>query len=419
MQPAPVIVLSRIHGILDQLGSTLDLPLVLDQVVGCLSECLNAPVAAIALANQDAPPMIAASHGLAPWHQALIESTSDSPEHACLQSGRTSACDALWPRVVPFPFQSGRLVPLVTKGRLTGVLSLYWTQRPDLPEDAHPFLDCVAQLIAMSVHHADLLIRSTLWQVELEAEVERRTAELKAANQKLEHLDAMKADFVSGVTHELRTPITTIKTLIRFMQKHPDTPKSTAYLRVIDQECNRQMGLVEDLLELAHVQVKPGPLLISPVQLEEVVFECCAPHQANAEAKGVRLLTTVQQGQVVPSNRHALSQIISNLLSNAVKFTASGGEVRLEVARAANRLTIRVQDTGTGIDLADLPYIFDRFFRGRQNGSAKGTGLGLALVKQNVDRLGGQIAVKSQADLGSLFEIVLPLEETCVHDLVG
>lgn len=419
MKQSPVVALTQVHQILDQIGSTLEVPLIMDQVAACMAEALDAQVVVIALTNPEGPPVVTASSGLARWQQAMIESTSTSPEWRFLQSGSLQPQVAVWPQVVPADFCQGHLEPLHTRGQLKGVLSLYWNAPYVLTAEVQAFLTCVAHLITTSVHHAELMIRSTLWHVELEAEVERRTVELRQAKLKLEQLDAMKRDFLSGVTHELRTPITTIKTLARLLQRRPDHAKTPDYLRVIEQECARQMGLVEDLIETAHLEVQPGPLFLTPLHLDEWVPHICAPHQTAAEAKGIAFRLTIEQGGVVPSHGRALSQILSNLLSNAVKFTPPGGQVDLQIRRSQNQLLLEVTDTGPGIAPSDLPHVFEEFYRGRTAPTAKGTGLGLTIVRQNVARLRGQVRVDSQLGTGCRITVVLPLEDPVVQDLVG
>lgn len=245
---------------------------------------------------------------------------------------------------------------------------------------------------------------------ELEERVTRRTLELAAANERLTELDRLKSKFVSDVTHELRTPITSLILSLELLEsgkpeKHAD------YLSRALQQGLRMKTLIEDILDVSRLDRDKADLTLAPLDLNAVLSQVVTTQQARAEAAGLTL--TFEPAVDLPVARgdlNRLSQVATNLIANALNYTSTG-TVRVRSFRAAERLGFEVQDTGMGIAPEDLTHLFQRFYRGQNaiQSSVRGTGLGLSIAKEIVEAHGGTLEVDSQLGVGSTFRVWLPV----------
>ncbi|MFO0910110.1 MAG: ATP-binding protein [Isosphaeraceae bacterium] len=231
----------------------------------------------------------------------------------------------------------------------------------------------------------------------------------------LRRLERMRQDFVANASHELKTPLASIKayteTLLDWALK--DDSVNERFLRRIEEQAERLNMLILDLLSLARIE--SGELLYDhrPLALAPLVTRCVDAHRDRAESKGLSLL--LDQSDLLPdtlvrADEEALRQILDNLIDNAVKYTATGGTVRLGCSTTREWVTLAVSDTGIGIPREDLPRIFERFYRVDKARSRElgGTGLGLSIVKHLVQSIGGQVEVTSRVGAGSTFRVQLP-----------
>ncbi|TET49929.1 MAG: GAF domain-containing protein [Anaerolineales bacterium] len=234
----------------------------------------------------------------------------------------------------------------------------------------------------------------------------------------LRALGRMKSQFVSNVSHELRTPITTIKlyaTLLRDSPRH----KWDQYLDSLEHEADRQARLIEDILQIAQVDLGRTELDLAPVALNEAAKAVVDRFAAQAEMKNLRL--ELESGEDCPAalaDSDRVAQILWNLVGNAMRHTDEDGCITVSSSRreADGRVwaTLGVRDNGSGIPEDELPHVFDRFFRGREarEMQAPGTGLGLALVKAIVELHGGRVTVESSQGKGASFIVWLPAVES-------
>ncbi len=231
----------------------------------------------------------------------------------------------------------------------------------------------------------------------------------------LKALDRLKSRLVSNVSHELRTPITAIK-LYASLMRRSSPERWGEYLDALEQEAERQARLIEDILQLSRIDA--GRLETKPIALalDALAAEAVASHQAMALQRNLTLSCLPgETGLMIWADRGQVLQVLTNLLTNAIRYTPAGGRVEVVTERrtAEGRAwaTVTVSDTGIGIPPEELPYIFDRFFRGEKARESQipGTGLGLAIVKEIVDLGGGRIEVESEVDAGSRFTVWLPL----------
>lgn len=228
----------------------------------------------------------------------------------------------------------------------------------------------------------------------------------------LRQLESTRREFVSNVSHELRNPLASVSLMAETLEDGAitDEPIARDFIGRIRREVDRMNSLVEDLLELARIESGREPEPHVPMQLAPVMQEAVSRFRARAAQKGVRLEHEAPQHlPSVLANEGRISQVLTNLIDNALKWTESGGSIRLSAAAETDAVRVSVLDTGVGITAADLPHVFERFYkvdRARRDG---GTGLGLAIVKHIVQIYGGEVSAQSRLGEGSAFTFTVPL----------
>jgi signal transduction histidine kinase len=246
-------------------------------------------------------------------------------------------------------------------------------------------------------------------------ELEAATAELRAANERLQELDRMKDDFVSTVSHELRTPLTSIRAFAEMLFDRPDTlpEKRQQFLGIILKETERLTRLINQILDLAKIESGRAEWHTEALDMRELVRDAAAATSQLFADKGVAFETRLPE-RVAPviADRDRLQQVLLNLLSNAVKFSPSHNAlVRVALTLEPDRVRVAVNDNGPGIDPRDHESIFEKF---RQVGDTltdrpHGTGLGLPISRQIVRQFGGELWVESVPGEGATFSFTLPL----------
>lgn len=248
-------------------------------------------------------------------------------------------------------------------------------------------------------------------------ELERSLGELKTAYEKLEVLDRMKSDFISTVSHEIRTPITSIKAFVELLLIKPDMreERQKKLLDTINSETDRLARLVGDLLDLSRIESGVMNWRDQDIVLEGVVRTAIAGILPLAQKKGICVEEQVEDVlAVVRVDRDRIMQVVTNLLSNAMKFTPAGGRITVAMARADSPpgIAVSVADTGCGVPARDLGMIFEKFQRSGDmlTSTVEGAGLGLAICRQIVQHYGGRIWAASEEGRGSIFTFVIPFE---------
>jgi heavy metal sensor kinase len=223
-------------------------------------------------------------------------------------------------------------------------------------------------------------------------------------------------EFVANAAHELRSPLTAIRSTVEVALNRTRSPEEYATLLTdVMEECSRLAGLVNRLLLLAEGDAGRLGARDQSVRLDRVVREALDMFEGVAEARGVRLHANPLAAVVVPGDEFHLRQVVRNLIDNAIKFTPDGGQVEVAIAVDGDgrRARLTVRDTGIGIPAADLPRIFERFYRAdkarTREGRVGGHGLGLSICQSIVTALDGEIRVESTPGQGSTFTVVLPL----------
>ncbi len=224
-------------------------------------------------------------------------------------------------------------------------------------------------------------------------------------------LDRAKSDFVNTVSHDLRTPLTTILGYVELVERvGPVTDLQREYIRHVQMSVHNITNLVNDLLNLGRIEAgfdKHKEL----VRIDQLIGEACETLKDQLAYKGHRLSVEIPPNMPpVWGNPLLLAQVVDNLLGNSIKYTPPGGQIFIKAEIESDQMILKFKDTGVGIPPLDLPFIFDKFFRASNAANeASGTGLGLAIVKSIVENHYGRIWVDSILTQGSTFNVVLPL----------
>ena len=226
----------------------------------------------------------------------------------------------------------------------------------------------------------------------------------------LRRLENLRREFVSNVSHELKTPLTTIQAYTETLLDGAidDSAHNREFLQRIGEQAERLHRLILDLLSLARIESAEEAFELSPVAVSEVVRACLEEHQAIAVTKGISLVAQPWSEPVmVWAEDEGLRTVLDNLIDNALKYTPSGGRVIVRWRVEGRRATLEVEDTGIGIPQQHQSRIFERFFRVDKARSRElgGTGLGLSIVKHWVQVFGGTVEVRSELGRGSTFTI--------------
>jgi len=248
--------------------------------------------------------------------------------------------------------------------------------------------------------------------------------------ERLKELDRLKSEFVSNVSHELKTPLTTIKLLAHLLQRTDLTEEEKLdYAKTIAIECDRQIDFVGNLLDLSRIESGAYKLRKTRVDARALIRSCVEVERHRAESLGLTLTTDVPVRTLALSGDfEALRRVIRNLIDNAIKYTPAGGRITVSAHESNDLLAIGVSDTGKGISEADLPHVFDKFYRAESGADdGAGVGLGLYLAQHIVAQLEGELTVESKQDKGTTFTMFMPriddstksVEEADAKALVG
>lgn len=261
-----------------------------------------------------------------------------------------------------------------------------------------------------------ILIRSIRREIQRKEELQMMADRLAQANARLKKLDKAKSDFISIASHQLRTPLTSIKGFISLILEgsYGDVSGDVqSALNKVYLSNERLIHLVEDLLNISRIESGKLQFRIDVCDIKELVRDVSDMFQLRAKDKKLSLVVDIPEGDVpmVMTDEQKVREVLSNIIDNAVKYSDKG-EVKVWMDASAKAVRICVKDTGIGIDPDDLPYLFQKFSRGKDIGRvhANGTGLGLYVGKNLIEALNGEITVDSEGQgKGSTFCILLPL----------
>jgi two-component system phosphate regulon sensor histidine kinase PhoR len=236
---------------------------------------------------------------------------------------------------------------------------------------------------------------------------------------RLRRLENIRRDFVANVSHELKTPITSIKGYVETLLDGAIDNKEDAarFLGIVVKQTNQLYAIIEDLLSLSRIekQSEDGEVALSIGNLHQILAEAVQTCQMKASEKNIRISINCPEKLQINMNATLLEQAVVNLVVNAIKYSDAGSEVIVAAEEktqddGTSRVVISVRDFGIGIAKKHLPRLFERFYRSDKARSRKlgGTGLGLSIVKHIAQAHGGDVSVQSQEGQGSTFFISLP-----------
>ncbi len=382
------------------LPSSLDLTHVLNQLTVSITRALEAKGASIRLLDETGEQLkVVAAYGLSQKYleKGPVLLTQSPIDQEALRGLPIVVEETTADRRFQYPAEivaegihAVLCAPLLGRRGPLGVLRLYgWKPGAFSSRDA-AFVMTVARQGALAIENA-------------------------MAYGELRRTDQTKSQFVRSVTHELRSPVVGAQSLLRTVTRDlagglNDTQRDI--LRRLSDRLDALKLLIDDLLDLASGKVEGLQAPLTPVSVEAMVLNVVDRLSHQAEEKQIDLkVEYVPRGLTVLASEEGLNRIFINLIGNAVKYTPVGGKVDVRMDQCGEEVTTAVIDTGVGIPEADLPHIFEEFYRASnaKQSSIGGTGLGLAIVKDLVERYGGRISVHSTVGEGTTFTVVLPL----------
>ncbi len=295
-------------------------------------------------------------------------------------------------------------LPLQTEDHIVGVIHVGFSSEHQFSDAERQLLTSLTDIAANALYRAQVM-------ASLEERVEERTMALRQANIRLQELDRLKSKFISDVTHELRTPVANLNLYLDLLRLgRPE--KKDHYLEVIENQVGRLTQLVQTTMQAPEVATMTPPEQFVAVGLERVVQTAVATYIDRAKEGGLEIQLHVPPAlPAVKGDQAQLAQAVQALLANAINYTHAGCvTVTLSWQPVAGMVCLQVKDTGMGIDEEDMPYIFDRFYRGRKVGqlTIPGVGVGLFLAKEIVEWHNGRIHVESTPGIGTTCVVYLP-----------
>jgi signal transduction histidine kinase len=391
--------LQTLYDVTKTISSTLNLQEVLNLIAQSAAEAMQIKACTIRLLDESGQIVhTVAAYGLSEQYMAKgpIDVQKSLPTHRALSGQLTIISDTSRDEYLQYPAEaraeginSMLCVPLFIRGRAEGVICVYSVEPNHFTEGDAEFLSALAGAGATAIENA-------------------RTY------QALEIADRAKSEFVQMVTHELRSPLSAVQSMLRILEQGyvgPITSKQQDLIQRSERRISFLLALVKDLLELAAGKMEQFKGERKEVVLNETITRVAELMQTSADEKRLELKVEIaQEPLVLVGIEDGLERVFVNLVSNAVKYTPAGGSVAVKAWSENDQINVEVSDTGIGIPEEALPRIFNEFYRAK-NAKAmemEGTGLGLAIAKDVVEQHGGQISVKSAVGLGSTFYVTLP-----------
>lgn len=232
--------------------------------------------------------------------------------------------------------------------------------------------------------------------------------------EELGSIETLKTDFVSNVSHEMKTPIAVIKNYAELLQQEKILDElRKEYALSIKEAAGKLSVLITNILKLNRLNNQKIMPEYKIYDVSRQLCECILTFEDTLEEKKLQLETDLEERTLLEADENLLELVWNNLLSNAVKFSEPEGKIRVFQKTEDNMLKVAVEDSGCGMDSETLRHIFDKFYQGESSHAAEGNGLGLALVKRVLELLDGEIAVESEPGRGSCFTVTLPLNVSC------
>jgi PAS domain S-box-containing protein len=252
---------------------------------------------------------------------------------------------------------------------------------------------------------------------QLRAEIDRRQqleSEMLLALEKERELNELKSRIVATISHEYRTPLTTILSSTELLEQYGSNwteDRKRKHFQRIQASVKYLTELVNDVLFINEAEVGSLKFEPAPLNIEQVIRELVEEFQLEDAGKHIITLECQEASTNALLDKNLLQSMLRNLLSNAIKYSSEGSQVRLELIFEESKVIFRISDQGIGIPSSDQVHLFNAFFRGSNVGTIPGVGLGLVIVKETVDLHRGEIVVNSEVGVGTTFTVTLPLVE--------
>ncbi len=395
-------LIQTLYNVTKTVSSTLNLNEVLDLIARSAAEAMQARACSIMLVDQsgttidtvasfglgdqvlgaapiDMDRIHYISEALSTGQPTLVPDTSKEDGLPCVEAARAEGLVSIL------------CVPLLVRNRPGGVLCVYGDQPGHFIERDAEFLAALANAGATAVENA-------------------------RAYEALEAVDKAKSDFVRMVTHELRSPLAAVQSMLRLLELgivEPLTEQQKDLVQRSQRRIAHLLALVKDLLELAAGRMELPQSAKRPVHLRDIIDTVSETMMHRAVAKGVEYIVDLGTEPLsLAGVEDSLERMVMNLVSNAIKYTPSGGIVTVRAWCEDDEIRLRISDTGIGIPEEALPRIFNEFYRASnaKEMEVDGTGLGLVIAKDVIKQHGGSISVRSQEGEGSTFSVRLPKE---------
>jgi signal transduction histidine kinase len=246
---------------------------------------------------------------------------------------------------------------------------------------------------------------------ELDERVEARTSELADANERLKELDQLKSKFVSDVSHELRTPVSNLMIYMDILELENRPEQRASYLSVLREETDRLTQLVNDVLDISHLDLGVyRNTLAQEIDINELIEDLVSGLTVRAAVLGLKLEVDLTEDPTpISGTKEQVTRVVTNLLGNAIKYTQKGG-IHVKTWHDDGCVVLEIKDTGMGIAPQDLDHIYERFYRGENvsQSTIPGTGLGLAIAYEIIESLGGKIRIESELGSGTTATVKFP-----------
>jgi signal transduction histidine kinase len=312
---------------------------------------------------------------------------------------------------------------LRSKAEIMGLVVMGSTQETAVTAGIKELAEVFSTQLAQSIENIRMFEQTFNAQRELERRVRERTGELQNTMRDLTEANKRKTEFVSAVSHEFRTPLTSIKGYAALLAggKFGELPAEiSTRLNRINEQADALVGMINDLLDIARIESGRVQVQMQRIDFCEAVRTQADMFFPQLNEKQLNLHLDIPEHATVDGDKQMLQRVVMNLLSNAVKFTPSGRNIYLAVKEQGAQYRVSVKDEGIGIPAADLENVFKEFFRVNtaEHRAVKGTGLGLSLVVNIVRAHKGKVWVESDTGKGAEFIFLLP-KETATADAVA
>jgi len=353
-----------------------------------------------------------ASEGLSPEfkEKALIREMGEGIPGIAAQSKKSITMDiSQFPSPLLFPYvtKEGLVsfigTPLLSKGKVVGAMALGTKKKRIFSQDDLDLLFSIGNEIGIAAENAQLYKESV-----------ENLQKLQKAYEELQTLDRMKDEFIANVSHELKTPLISIKghgELLYDEKLDGISDKQRKSLEAILRNADRLIRLIDSILLISKLQAGKIEFYIEPLDLDEIVQICVGDFKSTMEKKHITFEKDILAISKVKGDKDRFIEVISNLLDNAIKFTPEGGKVSIKAWDEAENVHFTVSDSGIGIPADIIPKLFTRFYQLDASTARRygGTGLGLYITKNIIDAFGGKIWIESEVGKGTTVHILVPI----------